>query len=80
MQITGTIKHVDLSGGFYGIIGDDGQKYQPEKPLPQRFSKNGLRVKATVKPSFGFSIFMWGKTVKVSDIKKISSDEKIKKI
>ena len=80
MQITGTIEYVNLSGGFYGITGDDGQKYQPDKPLPSRFCEKGLRIKATILPSSGFSVFMWGKMVKISDIHKFSSGEKIKKI
>ena len=25
----GTVTRVDLEGGFYGIIGDDGTKYSP---------------------------------------------------
>jgi len=71
MKITGTVVHVALSGGFWGIEADNGEKYQPTGGLPTKFQKNGLKVKAEVKPSYDFTIFMWGKSVNVVRIEKL---------
>lgn len=71
MHITGKITYVDLSGGFWGIVGDDGQKYFPSDGIPQTLQKEGLRVKASYTPSQGFSIFMWGKQVDIKQIERI---------
>lgn len=71
MQITGTVVKVELSGGFWGIKGDDGRKYQPSNHLPQKYQQDGLKIKANVEPSNEFTIFMWGQSVKVSHIESI---------
>ncbi|RMG25769.1 MAG: hypothetical protein D6730_10295 [Bacteroidetes bacterium] len=60
-----------MSGGFWGIEGDDGQKYQPTTPLPPEFQQEGLKVKAEVSPAYAFTIFMWGKSVEVGKIEKL---------
>ncbi|MEM7655721.1 MAG: hypothetical protein AAF399_06290 [Bacteroidota bacterium] len=65
MQITGTVTFVDLSGGFWGINASDGQKYAPAAPLAEAFQKEGLEVKATIKPVQSFGIFMWGQNVEI---------------
>lgn len=36
--LTGVVKHIELEGGFFGIVGDDGQKYDPVN-LPAEFKK-----------------------------------------
>ena len=71
MQINGTIKFIDLEGGFYGIEGDDGTNYRPKKELPGGYQKDGLRITANVSMVPGFSIFMWGRDVRVHDIARI---------
>lgn len=71
MKITGTVVKVDLSGGFWGIEADNGEKYQPSGKLPASFCKDGLKVKADVQPSNDFTIFMWGKSVKVNHIEQL---------
>jgi hypothetical protein len=71
MQITGKVTFVDLSGGFWGIEGDDGQKYNPLDSLPSSYRKKGLRVKAEVSPAKAFSIFMWGRNVNIDKIEKV---------
>jgi hypothetical protein len=40
---TGTIEFLDFEGGFYGIISDDGERYDPLN-MNQEFQVNGLRV------------------------------------
>lgn len=68
VQISGTIRHQDLEGGFWGIESDDGQAYRPVDALPRRFQKDGLRVQATVMPVSTLSIAMWGRSVEVQSI------------
>ncbi|MDX2247696.1 MAG: hypothetical protein SF052_13005 [Bacteroidia bacterium] len=71
MQITGKITFINLSGGFWGILGDDGQNYNPGNSLPAGFQKEGVRVKAKVSSSQAFSIFMWGTNVDIQKIEVI---------
>ena len=71
MQITGKVTYVNLSGGFWGIQGDDGQQYNPLNSLPSNFHKEGLRGNAKVSPSKSFSIFMWGRNVDIKNIEKV---------
>lgn len=67
---TGVIKYIDIEGGFYGIIADDGQKFLPRN-LPTDFKKDGLRIAFQVKLLTGVvSIQMWGKPVEVVSMEK----------
>ena len=68
MEITGKVTYINLSGGFWGIQGDDGQSYNPGTSLPESFQKEGIRIKANVSPSKDFSIFMWGTNVDIYNI------------
>lgn len=43
--VTGTVMYMDLEGGFWAIIGDDGQNYDPIN-LSTAFQEEGLRVRA----------------------------------
>jgi hypothetical protein len=72
MKIKGTITHVSLSGGFWGIKADNGQKFRPVKALKTDFCQEGLQVEADVEPAEGFSIFMWGTDVDVKSIQKVN--------
>ena len=61
----GTIKHLDLEGGFYGIIADNGERYDPIN-LPTRFQQDGMRVKFKIEIiKDQTSIHMWGTIVEV---------------
>ena len=40
---SGIIKYINLEGGFYGIIGDDGENYDPLN-LPDNYRIDGLRI------------------------------------
>lgn len=67
-MLTGKIQKVDIEGGFYGIVGDDGQKYDPVN-LKDEFKKDGLPVKFTVQEKTGMvSVRMWGKIVEVTSM------------
>jgi hypothetical protein len=69
--VTGTIRHLDLESGFYGIEADDGTKYDPVN-LPQDFRQDGLRVEVRVEElKDRVSIHMWGKVVRIVQIKRL---------
>ncbi len=70
VQGTGTVKLLGFEGGFYGIVGDDGNNYDPLN-LSDEFKKDGLKVKFIIKPAenqVGFH--MWGQIVEIISIKK----------
>ena len=68
---TGTVTHQDLEGGFYGIIGDDGKKYDPRNLGPE-YQKDGLRVAFHATEARGMgSIHMWGTLVNLDSIEEI---------
>ncbi|MHC4642083.1 MAG: hypothetical protein ACYS32_10595 [Planctomycetota bacterium] len=69
-MIRGTIRYMDLEGGFYGIIADSGERYDPIN-LPAGYRKDGLRVRFQVKEKKGaVGIHMWGKIVEIVKIEK----------
>ncbi|WP_083608763.1 DUF333 domain-containing protein [Methanoculleus chikugoensis] len=64
----GTIAFVDLEGGFYGIVADDGERYLPAD-LPQEFRADGLRVRFVVDlVDETATIQQWGTPVEVVEI------------
>ena len=68
---TGTILHIPIEGGFYGLIADDGTKFDPTN-LPEEYKQNGLRVKFIINPKKGVaSIHMWGRIVEIVKIEKL---------
>ena len=70
-MITGIVLHVPVEGGFYGLLADNGTKYDPTN-LPQEYRHNGLRVRFQVVPKKGMvSIHMWGTIVEILKIEKI---------
>ena len=71
MKITGTIVHEELEGGFWGIVGDDDQKYRPVDALPSPLRLEGCRVEAEIEPVPGLSFAMWGRNVRVLTLKRL---------
>jgi len=68
---TGTVQYINLEGGFYGIVGEDGNKYDPVN-LPDEFKQDGLRVKFSAKIlKDQMSIHMWGALIEITEIEKI---------
>lgn len=68
LDVTGTVRFIELEGGFFGIVADDGTQYEPID-LPERYRQNGLRVHllARVRDDYA-SIFMWGTIIEVVSI------------
>ncbi|HAK73560.1 MAG TPA: hypothetical protein DCP36_08100 [Sporomusaceae bacterium] len=72
IQLTGEIAYVPIGEGFYGIIGDDGQKYQPTN-LPRELRKAGLPVKfSAISRKDSFTSIMWGNIIEIQTITRIS--------
>jgi inhibitor of cysteine peptidase len=68
---TGEIKYNDFEGGFYGIVSDNGEHYDPIN-LPSEFEEDGLRVEFKLKILENqSSIHMWGTVVEILEIKKL---------
>ena len=65
MKIQGTVKYQKLSGGFWGIIDEEGNKWRPVK-MPKELEKEGLKVQVEAKKADGgISIFMWGTSIEI---------------
>ena len=69
--VTGTVRRIDLEGGFYGIETDDGAKLDPVD-LPAEFQQDGLRVRARVEElKDRVSFRMWGSLVRILSIERL---------
>jgi inhibitor of cysteine peptidase len=67
----GTITYLNQEGGFYGIIGDDGTKYEPMN-LDAKYQKDGLRVAFEYTPAqMPSTIHQWGMPVRLDSIEEI---------
>ncbi|MDK2889932.1 MAG: hypothetical protein PWR21_564 [Methanoculleus sp.] len=66
----GTIAFVDLEGGFYGIVADDGERYLPAD-LPAEYRQDDLRVRFVVDVlEDTATIQQWGTPVEIVEIEK----------
>ena len=62
---SGTVRWLDLEGGFWGIVADDSARYDPGG-LDERFQKDGLRVRFDARKAEGqMSIRQWGALVTI---------------
>jgi hypothetical protein len=70
---SGTVMYLSgLGGGFYGIIGDDGARYDPHSSLPSNFRVDGLRVGFRARKIPGaVCVHMWGSIVEVLEIREL---------
>lgn len=68
ISTTGTVRFQELEGGFWGIIADDGRKFDP-MGLDAKFQKDGLRVRFEATPDPDrMSTHMWGRIVRITRI------------
>ena len=70
IETTGVVQHQDIEGGFFGIVADDGAKYDPGT-LPEAFRKDGLKVKFTAHKTNAMTTRMWGTTVEIEKIEAV---------
>jgi hypothetical protein len=66
--VTGTVAFIDLEGGFYGIVTDDGARYLPLN-LPEEYAEDGLAITAEVMVKEDVAtIQQWGTPVEIFTI------------
>jgi len=67
----GTVKFLDFEGGFYGIISDNGENYDPIN-LSKEFQVDGLRVRFDARKRDNMASFhMWGTIIEIINIERI---------
>jgi hypothetical protein len=67
---TGLVRHIDLEGGFYGIVDDLGERYDPSN-LPEDFKVDSLRVHYEATVTDKMSTHMWGQPVDIITIERL---------
>ena len=68
---TGTIKHIDLNGWFYGIVSDDGKEHEVTN-LDTTFQEDDIRIRFDARIlETAESIHMWGTVIELTNIEKI---------
>jgi len=66
MKIKGTVRHITLETGFWGIESDDGKKYIPVN-MPEQLKTEGRKVEVDADLISNMSgLHMWGEYVKVT--------------
>jgi heat shock protein HslJ len=71
---TGTVQYIDLEGGFFGIVADDGTHYYPLN-LPAEFSLDGARVTFTAQQEDVATTAMWGIPVTILSMERLNAPE-----
>lgn len=67
VNTSGTVRYVNIEGGFWGVIGDDKELYDLIN-MPTELKKDGLRIRFSGKPLKGGSTRMWGTMIDVKSI------------
>ncbi|MCP3128406.1 hypothetical protein [Shewanella sp. KJ2020] len=68
IMLQGTVRYMNLEGGFWGIVADNGQKILP-KNLPAEYRKDGLRLSFSAQEITGMmTIQQWGTLSSLSEI------------
>ncbi|MDD1668688.1 MAG: protease inhibitor I42 family protein [Methanomicrobiales archaeon] len=68
---SGTVTYQNLEGGFYGILGDDGKKYDPLN-LDAKYQRDGLRIAFEATDAKDIvSTRMWGTPVNLDQVEVI---------
>jgi len=64
----GTVTHLTIEGGFWGIIADDGQRFDPGK-LPTAFQEDGRKVRVVARRTPDrLSFHQWGQQIEIVEI------------
>lgn len=68
VTITGTITYQSIEGGFYALLGKDGQKFMPLN-LPEDYQEDGLKVEIRALPRHDvMGIHMFGENIEILEI------------
>ncbi len=65
--LTVTVKHIELEGGFWGLVDDAGNQYEPEI-LPANLQQEGRRARVKVRSLDTASFRMWGQPVRIERV------------
>lgn len=68
INASGTVRYISLEGGFFGIFGDDGERYDPLESLPEAFRVDGRKVSFSAKQRDGYTTHMWGTAITIISI------------
>lgn len=69
IEFDGKVVHVALEGGFWGIVDEQGRRYDPAG-LPTEFQRDGLRIKVRARRvTDRLSSRMWGTAIELVDIR-----------
>ncbi len=66
----GTVRKVDLEGGFFGIVTDGGQDLYPVN-LAEEFRRDGTRIRFSHQAAPVFTLHQWGSPVTLSDVQSV---------
>ena len=67
----GTIIYLSFEGGFYGIVSDTEERYDPIN-LPSEFQEEGLRVYVIARRIHNAaSVHMWGELIDIRSIRQL---------
>lgn len=64
-SLEGTIRYIDLEGGFYGLITKSGAKYIPINIQDQLKDNQNITINECYGKKDAISIYMWGKLIYV---------------
>ena len=74
ISAVGTVRYIELEGGFYGIVADDSTRYLPDS-LDAQFREDGLRVRFRAERQDDvLTAQMWGQPVHITDIARLRVD------
>ena len=73
ISFKGRVVYRNFEGGFWGIISDDGQRYDP-LVLPEQFQIEGLRVAGKVRRRNVAHFHMWGTIVELVKLKAVDGN------
>lgn len=71
MRVTGTVEFVDLEGGFFRLVADDGKRYTLVGSRGTIAGARGARVEVEGSLDDGFGIAMAGPQLRVDKLRKL---------
>ena len=75
-KVTATVKYIDLEGGFYGLVTEDGQKLLPTN-LSKEYLEEGMVIQFQTKTIDELAtIQQWGTMVELKNVTLVQSSEK----
>jgi hypothetical protein len=77
ITVTGTITYIDLEGGFYGFVADNGERYFPVN-LDRQYKVNNtkVRIEGKIRKNVMTTI-MWGTPLEILKIQGLCQDESL---